>query len=436
MQSRTLGIEQARQDVTSARAGYYPQASASLGWTHLFEQPETSFGGVTVPTSPQDPVSLSLQLSQPLYTFGRLRTGVALAENGVASAQLSLEQERWILAGRIERAFYGFLLARQALLIQQQTLQARQEALEVARRKFQVGVASDYEVLQAEADLESFRPTLIGAANQVDLALITVKNLLNLPTGEAGEVELVGSLEVAPAAEPDRQALVTRALAERFEARSLRQGQQAAALQERLARQAFYPTIGGFLNYSLSSGMDGDGDNLYWGEDSWDGNLSGGLSLSVPLSAWLPISAERAGRRRAQLAQQDLALGLKALEGQVQLQVDSALLAIREQQQRLRSSQTNITLARRLYDSAREQYARGVISSLELQNALLGLNGAQLGQLQSQYNYRLALLDLRDAVGGRRRPRQRRPAAGRRRHPGRCGSGGRRLHGKQVRRAP
>ncbi len=402
VQSKTLGIERARQDVASARAGWYPQASASVGWTHLFEKPAgLSLGGLgTVYTTPQDPVSLSVQLSQPVYTFGRLRTGVKLAESGVASAQIALEQEKWTLSGRIERAFYGFLLARQALDIQAQTLTAKQETLDVARRKYQAGVASDYEVLQAEADLESFRPTLIGAENQVNLALLTVKNLLNLPPGEGTDVELVGSLQVSGGLELDRRALVERARSQRFEARSLRQGEQAAALQEELAGKAYYPTIGGFFNYRLASGVNAaTGANLYWGENSWDGSLSGGFSVSVPLSVWLPGSAPRADVRKAQLARQDLALSLKSLEGQVELQVEQALLAIQEQQQRLRSGEKNIALAQRLYDSARAQYARGVISSLELQNAQLGLNGAQLAQLQSQYSYRLALLDLQDAIG-------------------------------------
>ncbi len=402
VQSKALGIEQARQEVTSARSGYHPSANVSAGWSHQFQKP----GGLTIPglgttySIPQDPVSLSLQLSQPIYTFGKLRTGLALAEAGVQSAQLALDQEKWTLAGRIERAFYGFLLAREALDVQRQTLAAKQETLEVARRKYQVGAASDYEVLQAEADLEAFRPALIGAENGVALSLLTVKNLLGLPSEQAMEVELVGSLAPEPAPPLELRALIERARAERYEARSLRQGQQAAALQERLARQSFYPSIGGLLGYRLSSGVDPlTGANRYWGEDSWDGSLSGGLSVSVPLSVWLPGSAQQAEVQKARLRQRELALSLKALEGQLELQVQQALLAIQEQQLKLRSGEKNIALAQRLYDSAREQYAHGVISSLELQNAQLGLNAARLAQLQSQHDFRLALLDLRDAVG-------------------------------------
>jgi outer membrane protein TolC len=56
-------------------------------------------------------------------------------------------------------------------------------------------------------------------------------------------------------------------------------------------------------------------------------------------------------------------------------------------------------LAERLYESARMQYERGYISSLELRDAQLGLSAARLAQLQSMYGYRQALIDLQDAVG-------------------------------------
>lgn len=399
IQSRALEVGKAREQVASARAGYTPGLTASGSWMHLFEAPEATLGRYL---SPQDPLSVSLDLSQLVYSFGRVRTGVKLAEAGVEAAQLQLQEEQRSLSTRIQRAFYGYLLAEAALVIQRQTLEAREETYQVAQRKYQAGVASDYEVLQAQAQVESFRPTLIAAENQLKLAQVTVRTLLALPEGEQVEVVLVGSLEPPQegALALERQRLIEQALQTRSELRGLRQGLAAAALQEELARAATRPSFAGVLSYRATSGVDPlSGENRWWGEDSWNGTLSGGISVNVPLAAMFPWSAAQADRRESRLSAQQLERDLEGLEGSIRMAVEQALLSMEERRQQIRAGETSIRLAERLYESARMQYERGYISSLELRDAQLGLSAARLAQLQSMYGYRQALIDLQDAVG-------------------------------------
>jgi outer membrane protein TolC len=317
----------------------------------------------------------------------------------VRSAELALAEEQRALSTQIQRAFYGYLLSEEALEINRQTLANKEEALEVARRKFQAGVASDFEVLQAEADVEAFRPTLIAAENQVNFALLSVRNLLNLPGDQEAPVELVGELSVREV-RLDRPELLERALAGKYDLSALRQGVRLSELQEELSRRAALPTVSAFVGYRAQSGTDPlTGDNSWFGPDSWDGTLTAGLSVSVPVSAWAPWSAETASRAQSRLAAEDRRLSLGAAEGGVRLAVENALLTLEEQRQKIRSGEKNIELAERLYGSAREQYARGYISSLELRDAQLRLAGARLSYIQTVYAWTLALIDLQDAVG-------------------------------------
>jgi len=141
------------------------------------------------------------------------------------------------------------------------------------------------------------------------------------------------------------------------------------------------------------------GENKYWGEDSWDGTLTGGLSIQLPVSAWFPWSGERAEHIKSGINVEDLKLNLNSLESAVRLNIENSLLKIEEEKQKITSGKKSVDLAGRLYDSAVEQYARGLISSLELKDAQLGSNSAQLGYLQMIFNYKMAFIDLKEAAG-------------------------------------
>ena len=56
-------------------------------------------------------------------------------------------------------------------------------------------------------------------------------------------------------------------------------------------------------------------------------------------------------------------------------------------------------LASRLYDSASERFAHGLITRIELKEAEIRLNSARVGYLNSVFNYMNALFDLMDIVG-------------------------------------
>ncbi|HEB10539.1 MAG TPA: TolC family protein [Spirochaetales bacterium] len=396
IQSKVLGIGAAEADLAAAKSAYYPNITAGAAWTHMFEEIEPSnFKYI----SGSDPLSLSLSLNQTLYAAGQIKNSVHLTEEALNISREKLQEEKRKLIILVERAFYGYILAVKSVEINKETQQNKIETLGVTRKKYEAGIASDFEVLQAEADVESFRPTVIGARNQVKFALLSVKNLLGLEGEEELDVELIGSLE-PDTLTLDKETLLALALSNKFDLKSLTSAIILAEIQAELAKSANKPGIAAFLSYSVQSGVDpATGDNRYWGEDSWDGTLTGGFRIQLPVSAWFPWSGERAERLKSGINVEDLKLNLSSLESAVRLNIENNLLKIEEEKQKIASGEKSVDLAGRLYDSAVEQYARGLISSLELKDAQLGSNSAQLGYLQMIFNYKMAFIDLKEAVG-------------------------------------
>ncbi|MBN2324009.1 MAG: TolC family protein [Spirochaetes bacterium] len=397
VKAKQVAVQSAEQGVRSAESSRFPTVSVGARYTHLFE-PITAGTTAAIYTSSQDPVSLSASLSQVITTFGKINSAVRLSEAGVSTARLALEEEKRSLSVSIQRGFYGYLLAREMLTVQEKTLSYKEDALRIARERYEAGLIPDYEVLRAESDLESYRPTLLAARNQVENSLIAVVDLLGIE-GVWEEVTLVGSLEeehtpLTP------EGLEQQALSNNY---SLRQYGQSILLQEvqnDLNKRQKNPTVSAFAEYSLKSGVDSaTGAPLYWGEDSWEGDLSVGLQVTVPLSNLFPWSGENAAIAQGELDRKRLGYERDSLKTSVQSAIETLLRTIEQKESQIASNRKAVSLAERLYESAKERYRNGLITSLELQDAQVNLNGARLGYLEAVYDYKTALFDLMDAVG-------------------------------------
>ena len=406
IQSKRIAVGSSRAGVKSAKSGYYPGFSANVNWTHFFNQsqsPTVSFViGEDTLVAPgafvfaQDPVTVMFDVTQPIYTFGRIKHGVQLAAEGLNLAKMDLSEEERSLVVQIKRAFYSYLLAEDFVSVQKETLTQREDTLWVARERFEAGLVPDFEVLSAESDVENFKPEVISALNQMELTLLAVMDLLNITDREGYEIDLVGEIEPVYF-QFERQKLVDEALNNNYDLMQYRSSINFAQYQESLKKDEKKPFIGSFANYKVNSTFNtSTGANDY---TNWDDILSVGVNVSVPLSALIPYSREYAEQNKASLDLAELKTNLSSIESSIKIGIDGILLKIKEEEAKIKSSEKAVELASRLYDSAIERFANGLITRIELKETEIRLNSARVGYLNSVYSYMNALFDLMDVVG-------------------------------------
>ena len=405
LKSKAVSVYSAQAGVKSAQAAYYPYVSTSLSYTHLFEPPmssETSYGPITIPASylaASDPISLSIDVTQSVFTWGKINNAVKLAQESAGLAELDLDEEKRKLVIEIKKAFYGYILAKEVLAVQEETLAHKKEALDVTKKRFTAGLSPEFEVLSAESDVENFKPTVITARNQLRFTLLAVMDLLGIEGDGDFDIELVGSLDPVYH-ELEKKDLIDSAMSNKYEIRQFERNVALQRTQQEITRAANKPVVGAFANYTLTSGFDtSTGANRYWGEDSWDGNLTVGISVTMPLSALFPWSKENADIKKGELDIENLDLQLSTVRSGIRLNIENIVLKIEEEWSKIGSGEKGIELAQKLYDSALQRYRNGLISSMELKDAQIGLNNAKLGYLQAVYGHKIALFDLMNAVG-------------------------------------
>jgi outer membrane protein len=391
VQNKQLALKVAQKDVKYAKAAYYPGIMASTGYTHSFDEDQKGTG---VTAYYPDQLNLSLELSQTIYTFGRLNTSVQAAEKSKELAEIDLNEARRSLSVDIHRAFYSYLLARETLAVKEESFSYRKEALDNAKARYDAGLTTRREVLQAESELKSFVPELIAARNDIEYTILKLRNILGI--GNEVDVVIKGELDVAKVL-LDTERLMQKAFSKNS---NIEQYEITIALQKiqtRLSEIERLPTISGFAGISLQNGFD-IGGGAFVG-DEWNSTISAGIQVQMELSSLFPWSENTADIEKNSIEVERMNTELEALRDELRLNIESVLLDISEERAKIEAGEKAMELTEELFLSSKEMYENGLISSMEYDDAQIALKDSRVSYLTYIYNYKMLLCDLMDAVG-------------------------------------
>src|SRR5262245_37051382 len=245
-------FRQARALVEAARAAYFPVVTVGIGVTRT-EQSATAEPGPAKTTSAFTQHSLPVDLSWELDVWGRIRRTVEASEATAQASDADLEAAR--LSARAELAQDYFQL--RALEAQKQllteTVDADQKNLDLTNNRYNSGVASRGDVLQAETQLKTTQ------AQDIDVGIdrAQLEHAIALLVGKA---PADFSIAVAPlaAVPPMIPAGVPEELLKRRpDVAASERAMAAANAQIGVAEAAYYPTVsvnlqGGFESSNLA----------------------------------------------------------------------------------------------------------------------------------------------------------------------------------------
>jgi outer membrane protein len=391
VRSKQLALNAAEKDVKAAKSAYYPGITASTDYSHSFDNNQQGVG--TIGYDP-DQLGLSLNLNQTIYSFGRITKTVQEAEKSRDLAAIDLNEARRSLAVDIQRAFYTYLLARETLSVKEESLKYRQEALDNAKARYDAGLTTRREVLQAESDLKSFIPEVISARNDIKNTLLKLSDTLGIASDT--EVVIKGSLDV-PDVKLDSKKLIQEMHSQNS---SIKQSETNIALQKisgELSETEKLPTISGFAGLSLQNGFDiGAGD---FSGNNWDSSVSAGIKIQMDFSSLFPWSEQTANVEKSNIQLDKLNTDLEVLQDNARLKIESLLLDLSKEKASIEAGKTALDLAKELFLVSKDMYEKGLISSMEYDDAQLSLKNSKVSYLTYIYDYRMSLSDLMDAVG-------------------------------------
>ncbi|MFQ6065779.1 MAG: TolC family protein [bacterium] len=377
-------IEEARQRVKEAKAGYFPTINLGGTYTRLNEPPSMSIPGYgSVGMGKTDNYLSKLSFSQPLYTTGRLGYANKQADLGYQKAQEDLKNTQNNITFQVKKAFYAVLLAQENVEVTEKALDQAKRHLAVVEGFLKVGVVSKFDLLRTRVEVANLKPDLVQARNNLRLSQESLANLLSLPSVF---LKLEGGLSFEPLKITLEEA-IDKALKERSDLKSLRLQKEALKVALKLAEVQNKPTLALAGNYQYQKPSGGENE---WGEE-WNLNLV----LSIPFfDGW--ASQARVAQRRSQVKQIDLSL--QHLEAGIDLEVKKAFWDLEASEGRIYAQEKNIELSEEALSIAEVRYQSGAITNLEVLDAQLALTRARLGYLKALYDHNVAMAELEKAM--------------------------------------
>ncbi len=343
---------------------------------------------------------LNLQFSQMVYSGGRLGAQAEAAAAGRESAELALTSTRAQLLFDVTQAYYDAALSDRLVQIAEATVEQAEATLQVVQAGFKAGTQPEFELLRARVARDNQAPALIRQRANREIAILRLKQLLDLPPGH--DLQLAASLEApvlpappafAPAVAPIEAELVARAgpiaqddLPAMPDRTAVQEVGSVVRLREAAvdaARAERFPSVAINSSYGRVAYPTG----AFPGFDDFRTNWTIGATVQVPILT--------GGRLRGDelVARADLEQSQAQLQ-QVQelaaLDTRSAWAELAAARASWEASSGTIQQAVRAYEIADVRYCAGVSTQLELSDARLLLQQAEANRAQAARDLQVA----------------------------------------------
>jgi outer membrane protein len=325
--------------------------------------------------------STGISLSQILFDFGQSLDGIRAAQATERSLGADEQTARETVLFEVKQAYFNLLTANRLLAVADENVRQNQAHLELAQGRFDVGMATRFDITQAQVQLANAELGQITARNNIAIARETLRNALGLD--QPLDFEIVDTLDVHDLQVDDTKAL-DLAYEHRPELASRRLQEEALSEQIDALKKNYLPNLTGDASY-IYSGQD------YPLQSSW--NIGAAVNLSVFNGG---LTTAQIGEARANLS--NLKYQEQSLRLQIALQVRQAVLNLGQSLESIRVSEKGVQQARENLDIAEGRYRTGVGNIIELTDAQASLTTAEGNNVQALSNYKTALAALEQAT--------------------------------------
>ncbi|HSK19448.1 MAG TPA: TolC family protein [Longimicrobiales bacterium] len=362
--------------------------------------PNAAFGALgslfgNLPFGRENAWLAAASLNQPLFSGGRIMSGVQLARHAETAAEASLTEARADVALQVRQAYYGALLAQEAEVIVEASVDLAQQHLERVQLLLETGQASELDALRAEVELENLRPQLVQARNARELASLNLKRLVNLPID--APLRLTSSLAATDPALPDPADVLLPSLAEAEPQLARRASIEAAEQQVEVRREQVDIARGAFLpNVNLQANLSRQAFPSGFVPSDWQDDWTVGFVVQWPLFQGFrrgaEVDAAQAQVRQAELQADQLREG-------VRLEYEQAQGELEQARAQIAAATRTVAQATRVYELTELRYAEGLATQLDVSDARLALQQARMNEANAYHDFYLALARAERALG-------------------------------------
>ncbi|MBQ1610849.1 MAG: TolC family protein [Muribaculaceae bacterium] len=312
-----------------------------------------------------------------------------LSDNQILQNMEKARASRIDLVNQVKNAYYSLLLANDSKRVIEENHETAKLNADIFAKKFELGTASEYDMLRANVAVTNLEPSILEAENSINQLKLQLKLLMGMDA----------RLNITPSQTLDdfkgnmyEHALVDTSLVNNTAMKSL--DLQTDYLQKALEVQkaSWWPTLTGSANLMWSSMSNGSPfKNFMWSKSS-----SVGLTLAIPLF--------QGGRRyyrqkQAEIAVREMKWQRENLERSLHVQVQNELNSISKSLKQIESNEGGVRQATKANEIMQQSFKIGSGTFIQLRDTEDALMSARLAYYQAIYNFLIAESNLEHVLG-------------------------------------
>lgn len=382
IQINTLRLSQkiSEQEFLLAQASRLPDlsASASQNFGH------SGSGGSTGRSGFNASGNYGLSSSVTLYNGNFINNNIAQKNLLQQSANLSIIQQENDVTLQITQAYLTILLDKETIIYNTDVVTTSQAQLKQFQQKYDVGAIARKDLVQLQAQVATDKFNLVTAKNNERQDLLTLKQLLLLPTDATFDIikpDTIAPINTnTPLHDAEQIALKNRP--------EIRNGQLAVDIAQydvSKARAGFKPFLS--AGASLGTGYNtGNGD--YFSQMNRNFEQQIGLNLTIPIFTKRAVKTQV---EEAKIGVEQAKLDFSNTKITLSQEVERAYINLQNAQGQYDAAQEEFKFNQESYRIANEQLKVGVANLVEfLQQKNLYIQ-AQQSYIQAKYNALLTL---------------------------------------------
>ena len=364
-----------------ALAQKMPSLNASVRQNFSWAQTEdyntgsTSFSG-------SNNTSYGLNSNITVYNAQRLSNLIKQAELDLQAGIYDSETIKESITISILNAFLQVVANEENVKNAQSQIDATTEQLQLSEARLESGIISRSDYLQVKSQLATEKLTLANAESQYAISKVNLMQLMELPVDDNFAIERpVMNATIDKNLSPNAADVYANALEIKPQVKSVEYQKESAALNEKISRAGFYPTV--TADAGVSTGYSSMMDPNYFGQ------LGDQVTPTVGVSVAIPIFQKKQVKSSVSIAKinyQNAELNEINTKNQLRKEIEQVCVDVVSAQSQYEASLEQYNSTQESYAVAEERFNNGLINSVDFLFEKTNLIVAENELLKSQFN--------------------------------------------------
>jgi outer membrane protein TolC len=349
-------------------------------------------GEALTSVTPNQTWQITLTASQLIWDGGATIASRRAALINEDQAYYQLRDTIDTVVSTVRTQFYQILLDKALVQVQEESVNLLESQLEDQKSRYEAGTVPQFNVLQAEGQLENQIPQLIAAENNYRISEVTLARTLGIPADRQyttdNPLPVAGELGFNPIKYDLGSALIA-ARANRPFLKAQRSAILASVENITVQAAGFQPTV--TADVGLEQQSNPTTNNLSRTLQGWFLGLQGSWNVFDGFLTYGKVKQARAQLEQAKVTYDDSAR-------QVELEVATAVSNLRQAAQTVDSAETGVNVNVEALRLADERLAAGTGTQLDVLNAQQQLTTARSNLVQAEFSYVSAVASYQQAT--------------------------------------